>query len=125
MKKWLFVLAGMWFAGVASAQDYRAVYNPYRNTTLSPYLNLLRGGSPAVNYYMSVVPGRELRDMPLTSQGTIPLDTPPSQPRIDEHGELLPLQPQTGHSPSFLFFGGYYSYNTPARTYFPLTPSRR
>ncbi|MCI0639174.1 MAG: hypothetical protein L0Y72_27205 [Gemmataceae bacterium] len=124
MKKWLFALAGLWFAGSASAQDYRAGYNPYRGTTLSPYLNLLRGGSPAVNYYMSVVPDRERQDMPLTSQGTFPLDTP-SQPPISEHGELLPMLPQTGHTASFLFFGGYYSYNTPARSYFPLTPSRR
>src|SRR5438477_9531075 len=32
------------------------IYNP-RNQPLSPYLNLLRGGNPGVNYYYGVRPG--------------------------------------------------------------------
>src|SRR5713226_9128309 len=35
--------------------------NPYGRPQLSPYLNLLRGGSPAANYYLGVVPERERR----------------------------------------------------------------
>ncbi len=57
-------------AGAASAQypqpNYQQPYNqsPYmpniynpQNQPLSPYLNLLRGGNPGVNYYYGVRPG--------------------------------------------------------------------
>src|SRR5262245_28146673 len=35
--------------------------NPVGRPGLSPYLNLLRGGNPAANYYLGVVPEAERR----------------------------------------------------------------
>jgi hypothetical protein len=65
----LFVTGLLWLAtcGVAHAQyfgrpGYGGGYgaagygNPYGQPQLSPYLNLLRGGNPAANYYLGVLP---------------------------------------------------------------------
>ena len=53
--------AALALTGAASAQYYQPpgampnIYDP-RNQPLSPYLNLLRGGNPGVNYYYGVRP---------------------------------------------------------------------
>jgi hypothetical protein len=49
----------------ASAQYFPGprypTYNPYSRPTYSPYLNLLRSGNPAVNYYGLVRPEQDTR----------------------------------------------------------------
>ncbi|MBN9121750.1 MAG: hypothetical protein J0I06_21860 [Planctomycetes bacterium] len=44
------------FGGYNQSPFMPNVYNP-QNQPLSPYLNLLRGGNPSVNYYYGVRPG--------------------------------------------------------------------
>src|SRR5438105_5597506 len=43
------------YGGSSGGAGYGAG-NPYGRPQLSPYLNLLRGGSPAANYYLGVIP---------------------------------------------------------------------
>src|SRR6516225_5942547 len=55
------VLAG---AGTARAQflpPSRPNYGPGYRPQLSPYLNLLRGGDPASNYFLGVIPEQQRR----------------------------------------------------------------
>jgi hypothetical protein len=55
-------LAGLFLIGVRDARAQypayggRPVPNPYSRPVLSPYINLLNGGNPAVNYYGLVRP---------------------------------------------------------------------
>jgi hypothetical protein len=62
----LAALAGLLVAGTgAQAQNYapgpsRSYLAP-RGPNLSPYLNMLRGGDPAANYFLGVVPERQRR----------------------------------------------------------------
>ena len=60
----LLTLSGVTFA---QPQPYvRQGTNPYATPPLSPWLNMLRGGDPAVNYYLGVVP--EFRQRTLNAQ---------------------------------------------------------
>jgi hypothetical protein len=107
---------------------YRPTPNVYARPGLSPYLNLLRGGSPAANYFLGVVPERERRATS-AQYGTAILDlerrAAPS-PAIDE---LVPELPSTGHPTGFLNYGNYYGFGTGPRTFPPVTqaapPPRR
>jgi hypothetical protein len=61
MKRWLTLLAvtvGAVLPATAQAQIgyQRPVTNPLGTPTISPYLNLIRGGNPAINYYGVVRP---------------------------------------------------------------------
>jgi|SRR5438128_1478628 len=54
-------LAGLGLAAGASRADAqvfapRQQYNPYARPTVSPYVNLGRGGNPAANYYGLIKP---------------------------------------------------------------------
>src|SRR5690348_6570512 len=49
----------------AAAGSFMPNYYNRQNQPLSPYLNLLRGGSPGVNYYYGVRPG--------TTGGAVPV----------------------------------------------------
>ncbi len=54
-------LLPMFTPGRAAAQTIgRRPVTPYQRPTFSPYLNMLRGGNPAVNYYGQVVPQRTM-----------------------------------------------------------------
>jgi hypothetical protein len=57
---------------------------------LSPYLNLLRGGLPAVNYYNGVLSEQEVNTV---------------QPGTED---LLPTLPGTGHPTAFGYSGSYF-----------------
>jgi hypothetical protein len=48
-------------AGGNTALPPTTVLQPQNSPLLSPYLNLLRGGNPAANYYLGVVPERARR----------------------------------------------------------------
>src|SRR5215831_20604771 len=83
--------------------------SPYNSTftrpgpNLSPYLNLLRGGNPAANYYLGVVPEIERRSNAAAFSAGIQdlarrIEAPPSELSGEE---LFPTLPQTGHPVQF------------------------
>jgi hypothetical protein len=115
-------LAGLAFAGTASAQNVypymRPNYGPYYRPGLSPYLNLLRGGDPASNYYLGTVPEFQRRqdarffraeignlDARLAASGAAP--TP------EEDRDLLRPLPSTGHPTAFNNTAGYFNNMNP------------
>jgi hypothetical protein len=103
-------------AGYGAGYGPRApAVNPLGRPGLSPYLNLLRGGNPAANYYMGVVPEAERRyNARQFSSAIADLEqrtaTPPTAEGVFEE-ELPPKGlPPTGHAATFLnaspYFGG-------------------
>lgn len=93
------------------------VYNPV-NQPLSPYLNLLRGGNPGVNYYYGVRPGTvggtgQGIGAPFTSGGGgqrlffpgVSNAPDPFAPREVGVGSVLP---PAGHPVAFNNTGGYF-----------------
>jgi hypothetical protein len=104
-----------WLPITASAQPPTGgSYGPYapnyynRNTQpLSPYLNLLRGGNPAVNYFYGVRPG--LQNGPLASPLSVGAGTQGRQtffpPQIDTLYELEDTKPSDGIRPTGHPFG--------------------
>lgn len=114
----------------ADAQTFGQPYSPRARPGLSPYLNLLRGGNPAANYYMGVVP--EVNQRAINRQfGTAIQDLEresilSTNPELED---LLPELPVTGHGAGFMNFAPYYNFGGPAArggsaTYRP-QPSRR
>ena len=103
------------------------VIGAYARPGLSPYLNLLRGGSPAANYYLGVVPERQRRAAEALLGSSI-LDLGLDLGR-DERGmlrspeadDLLPRLPGTGHVAVFNLTAPYFSSGFAPR-YGPLAP---
>jgi hypothetical protein len=112
-------LALLLFTNVATAQ-YPG--NPYQNLNrfgtptpggpygpgLSPYLNLLRGGLPAVNYYNGVLSERDRRMFQQQAgQSILGLEQEVGavQPGTED---LLPTLPGTGHPTAFGYSGAYF-----------------
>jgi hypothetical protein len=95
----LLLLAG----GQAEAQILTRPLNPYTRPPVSPYLNLIRGGNPAINYYGLVRP--ELDSIAamqqLGQQAYAPL--PPVVPTASVVA--------TGHPAVFMNFSHYYYQN--------------
>lgn len=75
----------------------------YGRPALSPYLNLLRGGDPAANYYLGVVPERIARDNFQAIQGSLrTLDRQVTSlegevGRIPGEERYIDVLPPTGH----------------------------
>src|SRR5262249_37736731 len=63
---------------------------------LSPYLNLLRGGDPASNYYLGVVPERERRRNDVLFRSAIVDLEQRTQPLAEGEDVFTPLR-STGH----------------------------
>jgi hypothetical protein len=91
-------------------------YGPYYQTQLSPYLNLLRGGDPAANYFAGVVPEQQRRQdrnaiynslQGIGSQLPLP-------PGITDRDIDLPLA-STGHATAFGYTGSYFAGSTGGR----------
>src|SRR5947209_2430626 len=85
--------------------------NPYAQPRLSPYLNLLPGGSPSANYYLGVVPERERRlDELRVNQELNDLERRGTEPLSPDVEALVPTLPETGHPTAFMalnpYFGG-------------------
>lgn len=102
--------------GTASAQSvipYRApAYGPGFQPQLSPYLNFLRGGDPAANYYLGVVPEFQRRqDRVLLGSNIAGLEERYSEVEDElRPGEaLMPRLPATGHATVFNNTGSYFS----------------
>jgi hypothetical protein len=120
-------------AGRASAQynppSYGNVYGPtYGNygragPALSPYLNLTRGGNPAANYFLGVLPEIDRR----RNQAEVARDIADLDRRIETPTvqSVAPLAgdvgaeltggglPPTGHPVAFGNYGSYYVQPTP------------
>jgi hypothetical protein len=68
----------------------------------SPYLNLVRPGSPGMNYYGLVRPEVEFRNnLQQLQRNTTRLQT--------EFSQATGSDLSTGHPSAFMYFGGYYS----------------
>src|SRR5262245_20957277 len=104
------------------AQPYRNIsspgtYGPYSRPGLSPYLNLIRGGDPAANYYLGVIPERDRRAIG-AQQGAQLLDLE-QRSATSAAGErdpkLIPELPGTGHPTYFFNYGSYYNFGGTGR----------
>lgn len=89
----------------------RPTAGPYQRSTISPYLNLLRGGNPAANYFLGVLP--EVNQRSLNAQygsAILGLERRAAPPRGDlpELEEALPTLPSTGHPAVFGNVGSYF-----------------
>ncbi len=75
---------------------------------LSPYLNLLRGGPPAVNYYNGVLSERDRRlFQQQAGQSIIGLQQEINAPAPESEDLLSPLS-GTGHPTAFGYAGSYF-----------------
>jgi hypothetical protein len=79
--------------------------NPFGNPTVSPYLNLLRGGDPGVNYYGVVRPQMETRGALLQLQQQS-LSTQQAVQQVEASYVL----PATGHPVMFQNYSHYYRF---------------
>jgi hypothetical protein len=90
---------------VSAQQTYpyqRPNYGPMnRPAVLSPYLNLLRGGNPAANYFLGTVPEVDRRvNQRLVNSAIGSLEREEGRPRVEGDDLLSPL-PGTGHPTAF------------------------
>jgi len=90
-------------------------FGAYGRPGLSPYLNMLRGGSPAANYYLGVVPAFEQRALDVQySSALIDLERRAAAPASGEDEDLLPSLPGTGHPAVFGYYQPYFNMGRPA-----------
>jgi len=82
--------------------------NPYARPTISPYLNLARPGSPAINYYGLVRPEQRFYAgfLQLSQQVAA------NQQQLERTGAEA-MEPNTGHSAYFMNLSHYYSAASP------------
>ena len=116
----LFVLAAAVHAQPSSTSSYNlnlfgpGLVSPYNSSftrpgpNLSPYLNLLRGGNPAANYYLGVIPEVERRNNAAAFSAGIEdlsrrIENPPA-----ESEALFPTLQQTGHPVQFFNYSHYF-----------------
>ncbi len=98
-------------AGQASAQfPYPLTPPPYSHlgnrAGLSPYLNLLRGGDPAANYFAGVVPAFQNRAN-FSYLRTAIQEAESAYPRGEGLDLARPLD-QTGHPTAFGYYSSFY-----------------
>src|SRR5437867_42378 len=116
------VAAALIFLLTANAATAQYPGNPYQNLNrfgpptpggpygpgLSPYLNLLRGGLPAVNYYNGVLTERDRRlFQQQAGQSILGLEQEVGALQPGEE-DLLPTLPGTGHPTAFGYSGSYF-----------------
>jgi hypothetical protein len=100
---------------------------PYSSTYpgLSPYLNLTRGGNPAANYYLGVLPEFQRRNFEGAVLQALPgLEANAGAAAQQPLGGEIPVLGQTGHLTAFGAYGAYYNYPTQQRTFYPLNPNQ-
>src|SRR5258708_13669176 len=106
LASWLACFSVLLVAGSVHAQGYAPNYqfSPYARPNyvgsprpvLSPYLNLLRGGNPAANYFLGVLPEFERRANAYHF-GTPIQDPEPPHPMGRATGEPLVVPFTTAH----------------------------
>jgi len=103
-------------AGPALAQGpyVRPQTSPLARPALSPYLNLLHNGSPAVNYYGLVRPQQEFGSSLQEIQNEI--RTPQTAPSASSGATSLPI---TGHPSRFFSHGSYFFSHLGSGSYRP------
>jgi hypothetical protein len=104
----LFVSLGM---ARAQATNYARPYpGPGSVPALSPYLNLVRPGNPAVNYYLGVLPEIERRVADVQFGAAIQdLQRQVGTLQGLEYEDLLTGLPPTGHGAVFNSYGTYFN----------------
>jgi hypothetical protein len=76
--------------------------SPYGGPLLSPYLNLLRGGDQASNYYLGVIPERDRRRNDVLFRSSIlDLEERTNVATTSEEADLLRPLRSTGHVTAF------------------------
>ena len=108
--------AALWLAAPASAQlPYSQVpnYRPGYTAPLSPYLNFLRGGDPASNYFLGVIPEIQRRNNAAQFRQSIDLlrqrqDLMQSQLTGPDADLITPGTLMGQIRPTFLNTGGFY-----------------
>jgi len=123
---WLVILSLGMLPATAGAQYQRPPqFNPYNRPALSPYLDLVRGGNPAINYYLGTLPEIDRRFMAAQQQFMQnqigQLQTQGAPPDQDD---FVPVLPQTGHAAAFQTYGGYFQFPNQPRSFYPV-PRRR
>jgi len=118
-------LLGLLATGKACAQNspyYPGSYGGYGRPggpALSPYLDLTRGGNPAANYFLGVLPEIDRRRTKV-EQGTAITDlerrTEAQGAQLQATDEVLGFTglPPTGHAATFTTYGTYYGLMPPA-----------
>jgi hypothetical protein len=105
MNRWTLALAALVVALAARpapAQvlgQYTPPYNPYARPPLSPYLNLNRGGVPAINYYGLVRPQLQTERF-IQQQEILAAQTPAAAPATVVYA--------TGHPTRFMSYSQYF-----------------
>jgi hypothetical protein len=122
------------FAADRARAQYSQFYGPaYRpagdfgsygrgGPALSPYLNLTRGGNPAANYFLGVLPeisnratraevGTMINDLNRRIEAPLPATLPGDEVLAQLTGGGLP---PTGHPAGFAIYGSYYGLQAPS-----------
>jgi hypothetical protein len=87
----------------AWAQTYAPpATNPFQKPVVSPYLNLARGGNPAINYYGVIRPQEQ------TSTSLLQLQNQVQTGQAALAGEVAAAQPTTGHPTRFFNYSHYF-----------------
>jgi hypothetical protein len=113
------VVAALSIAPAVQAQSYvQPRVSPYTTTGLSPYLNLLRGGNQAVNYYGLVRP--ELQAQASIQQ----LQEAVARPQVSVVAPPTnQVQSVTGHTTRFMQYSQYFSTTAVTRPGAPQPPA--
>lgn len=99
-------------------------YVPYPRAQLSPYLDLLRGGNPAANYYLGTIPEIERRQNTAIFRSAIrDLDARQNELATQESEDLRTGLPATGHAAVFNNLGGYFNTGVPPLGNIPPRPA--
>lgn len=108
---------------VAAQERFASPFQTPPRQPLSPYLNLLRGGNPAVNYYLGVLPELQRR-MPRADLFAPAEATARRRGGSDDLDDTLPSLPETGHAVRFLNYGPFYNLggSAPAASLYPARP---
>jgi hypothetical protein len=111
------------FAALAAPRHARAQitypyqapqYGPFYQTQLSPYLNFLRGGDPAANYFLGVIPEfqrRENANQFRAQIGSLQAVTAPLRNPLAEAPEYTRVPrglPPAGHPTAFGYTGTFF-----------------
>jgi hypothetical protein len=102
----LWLAAGSAHAQYYGRSGYGAGYYGGR-PQLSPYLNLLRGGDPAANYYAGVLPAFQQRAVN-AQYGSAIVDLDRRVYGPDGEGDIGELTNTTGHPTAFLNTSSYF-----------------
>jgi len=124
----LSLLSAALIPGLASAQYFqqRQPFNPYAQPAISPYLDIVRGGNPAINYYNGTLTEIDRRNNAIQQQFMqSQVNQLQQQTTLLEEQDFIPALSQTGHAAGFQVYGGYFTFQNPPRSILPPPPTRR